>query len=496
MNQRGGTKMETGRFVRFAFVLCCSVVGAAAAQDRRQVRQPVLPPSCQLLLAEKIVGADRRMADADEGKPDTSKIQAALDHCAPGQAVELAATGSNNAFLSGPLSLPEGVTLVVGKGVTLYASRNPNDYDYPSALGVCASTESNDRIFGQPEAAPEGLRRDAAAAGPIGCKPLISITDAKHSGVMGAGVIDGRGDMQLIGRDYSWWQMARKAEPGNKKYYSVRLIVARKADDLTLFGITLHNSPNYHVTVANTDGFTAWDVHLKTPTVAHTDARNTDGIDPGSSTNITVAHSWIDNEDDNIAIKTGVSYMSVLHNHFYSGHGMSIGSETHTGVSHLLVDDLVEDHTTSGIRIKSNVTRGGPVHDLTYQNICMRDVQVPIAISPYYNNGTTDQFVDPGFKGNRIPDYKAISLRNISALTPGDVLIAGADDRHRTEVELENVFISGIQPAQVHMKLATITHAGGNIPLQGLPSDVTLNAVAVSPSVAPYACAGKFVPMR
>jgi polygalacturonase len=376
----------------------------------------------------------------------------------------------------------------------LYASRNPADYDYPSARGVCGTSEANERKFGDPAAAPEGLRANAASAGPVGCQPLISIVDAKNTAVMGEGTIDGRGDMQLIGRDYSWWQMARKAEPGNKKYYSVRLIVARNADGLTLYGITLHNSPNFHVTVNNTDGFTAWGVHLKTPTVAGLDARNTDGIDPGSSTNITVAHSWIDNEDDNIAIKTGVTHMSVLHNHFYSGHGMSIGSETYSGVSHLLVDDLVEDHTTSGIRIKSNVTRGGPVHDLVYQNICMRNVQVPIAISPYYNNGTTDQFFDPGFKGTRIPDYKAITLRNISSLTPGDVLIAGADENHRTEVRLENVFIAGLKPAQVHMKLADITHAGGNIPLGGQPGDVKF--VDAAAPLAPYDCDGKFVPMR
>src|SRR5205085_3625814 len=154
-----------------------------------------------------------------------------------------------------------------------------------------------DRKFGEPAAAPEGLRDNAAAVGPTGCQPLISIVDAKNAGLMGEGVIDGRGDMQLIGRDYSWWQMARKAEPGNKKYYSVKLIVARQADGLVLYGITLHNSPNYHVTVSNTDGFTAWCVHLKTPTVAHLDARTPDGIDPGSSTNIHSAHSWTDNED-------------------------------------------------------------------------------------------------------------------------------------------------------------------------------------------------------
>ena len=33
---------------------------------------------------------------------------------------------------------------------------------------------------------------------------------------------------------------------------------------------------------------------------------------------MTVAHSWIDNGDDNIAIKQGVTHMSVLDNHFYT----------------------------------------------------------------------------------------------------------------------------------------------------------------------------------
>ena len=126
-----------------------------------------------------------------------------------------------------------------------------------------------------------------------------------------------------------------------------------------------------------------------------------------------MAHSWIDNGDDNIAIKSGVTHMSVIDNHFYTGHGMSIGSETYRARAILLVDGLTEDHTTSGMRIKSNVTRGGPVHDLVYRNICMRDVMNPIAISPYYINKTTEPFEDPGYTGDKIPDYKRITLENI-----------------------------------------------------------------------------------
>jgi len=275
------------------------------------------------------------------------------------------------------------------------------------------------------------------------------------------------------------------------------MIVASHADGLVLYRITLHNSTNFHVSVNNTDGFTAWDVHLLTPTTKGQDARNTDGIDPGSSTNITIAHSWIDNGDDNVAIKTGVSHMSVLDNHFYDGHGMSIGSETYRGQSYLLVDGLTEDHTTSGIRIKSNVTRGGLVHDLIYENICMRNVANPIAISPYYTNQTTEGFVDPKYVGDRIPDYKAITIRNVVDTTPGDVLLAGLDDAHMTEVTLDGVKVEGITPEQVHGRFATVTLGPGGTNLDFSKTDIkVVGSPAKGSEDGAFSCEGKFVPMQ
>jgi polygalacturonase len=474
--------------------LACAVIAMATgvgAQDTRVVTEPVIPAVCARLEA-KIVAAGEKLAEADEAREDTARIQDAIDKCKPGLAVELA-TGTTsvkkaagqplgNAFLSGPLELREGVTLLIDKGVTLFASRNPADYDVMGP-GTCGTIPSK---------------------GP--CKPLITIR-AKNVGIMGDGVIDGRGGAKLLGQNISWWGLAvqgepTEARPGGIPYSDPRLISATNADGFTMYRITLHDSPNFHVGVNRTDGFTAWGVHLKTPTVEpgpnDPRPRNTDGIDPGSSTNVTIAHSWIDNGDDNIAIKTGVTHMSVLDNHFYSGHGMSIGSETFSGDSTLLVDGLVEDHTTSGIRIKSNATRGGPVHDMVYRNICMRDVPIPIAISPYYNNQTTEGFVDPGIKGDRIPDYKKISIENVTDETLGDVLIAGYDEAHRTQVELKNVTIKGITADKVHLKFADIGDGGTNIPLAeaGAGNEVKVSPMDVKAPLKPFSCDGKFVPMR
>ncbi len=481
-------------------LLVSMAAGTARAQDTRQVTEPKIPSSCVQLSAQLRAMSDK-LAEEDESKLDTARIQSALDKCKPGMAVELKPSSGNNAFLTGPLEMRSGVTLLIDEGVTLFGSRDPAVYEIKaegSTPGLCGTIAA-----GAPPAVFPAPQRPAPARG--GCRPLISIIDAKDVGIMGDGVIDGRGYAKLLGKDYSWWEMARKAEPKNERYFTTRMIVASHADGLVLYRITLHNSTNFHVSVNQTNGFTAWEVHLLTPTTKGMDARNTDGIDPGSSTNVTVAHSWIDNGDDNIAIKTGTTHMSVLDDHFYSGHGMSIGSETYSGDSFLLVDGLTEDHTTSGIRIKSNVTRGGPVHDLTYKNICMRGVKNPIAISPYYTNQTTEGFEDPKYTGDRIPDYKGITIHNVIDTTPGDVLIAGLNDDHRTEVTLDGVRIDGITPQQVHGHFATVTLGplGTNLNFSATDIKVVPGKAAAAPSQSDaaitepaFSCEEKFVPMQ
>jgi polygalacturonase len=482
-------------------VAVLSLAGIAVeGQDTRQVTEPKIPAACVQLNAQLVAVGDK-VAEADEQKLDTDRIQTALDNCKAGMAVELKFDGKKNAFLTGPLELRAGVTLLIDKGVTLFGSRDAAMYEFgatqtqPVAGGACGTSPA---MGTAPTPAAGGGAAGAAprAAGRGGCRPLISATNVKDAAIMGDGVIDGRGYAKILGRNYSWWEMARAAEPKNERYFSIRLLVASHADGLILYRITLHNSPNFHVSVNQTNGFTAWGVHLVTPTDKTLDARNTDGIDPGTSENITVTHSWIDNGDDNIAIKAGVTHMSVIDNHFYTGHGMSIGSETLPGQSFLLVDGLTEDHTTSGVRIKSNVMRGGPVHDLVYKNICMRDVMNPIAISPYYINKTTEPFEDPRYTGDKIPDYKRITLENIYDETPGDVLMAGLNDDHRTEVTLNNVAVKGITQAQVHLAFADVTlgKMGANFALDGKNVKVTGDAAVMKAGSDP--CAGKFLPMR
>jgi pectin methylesterase-like acyl-CoA thioesterase len=367
----------------------------AHAQDSRKVTEPVTPASCTVLTVTEATVKD-----------DTARIQAAIDQCSPGKAVRLSAPR----FVSGPLVLRSGVSLLIDAGATLYASTNPKLFD--RGAGTCGTVDKLGK----------------------GCKPFITVTAAIGSGIYGAGVIDGQGGHVVDGAAESWWQLARRAQKEDARQNVPRLIEVTGSQDFTLHKITLRNSPNFHVTLNNVDGFTAWNMRIDTPATA----RNTDGIDPISSRNITIAYSHIRTGDDNVAIKAGTNgpteNVSILHNHFYSGHGMSIGSETNGGVRRVVVDDLSMDGTTSGLRIKSDPSRGGVVDQVSYRNVCLRDVKAPIDISTRYN---------PKAEGTLIPVYTNISFDRVHSVSPGRVIVQGYDEQHPLQLALRDVSIAG-----------------------------------------------------
>jgi polygalacturonase len=397
---------------------------------------------------------------------DTPRIQQALDKCTKGKAVLLHARGPANAFLSGPLELRDGVTLIVDKGVTLFASLDPAIFEVsPGSCGIVA---------------PSGR----------GCKPLISANHISGAGIMGDGVIDGRGGEKLLGKNVSAWDLAEQARAGGSQQVS-RLIVADAANNFTLYLITLKNSPNFHVVYNHGDGFTVWGLKIDTPKRL---ARNTDGVDPGAgSKNITITHSFIRTGDDNVAIKGGpggVTNMTVSHNHFYYGHGMSIGSETNGGVSALRVTDLSLDGPDSGIRIKSMGTRGGLVHDAVYQDICIRDSPRPIDITmAYAANGPV--------KGPSPPTFRDITLRDVRISGGGKILFDGYDHVHRAQINLDGVFLIDLAsprtPYTYTLDYADIAYSPGGSNIQ-LPKGTDVTITGKPSSAKPASCAGRFVP--
>jgi polygalacturonase len=415
------------------------VATAAYAQDTRNVTEPVIPPSCFVLIAKLSAVDGKTLAEADEDKLDTNRIQKAIDGCPKGLTIELKADGAHNAFLSGPLDLRAGVTLRVDAKTILFGSRDPRVYEVSS--GSCGIVSQRGG----------------------GCRALINGSNVAGAAVMGDGMIDGRGWAKLIGKNVSWWDLAEQARAGGSQNCP-RLMVLSRCDNFTLYRITLKNSGNFHVAYSGGNGFTVWGVIVNTPGKG---ARNTDGIDPGGSTNVTITHCYISTGDDNVAVKAGAhcSHMTIAHNHFYAGHGMSIGSETYGGADSIRVTDLSIDGADNGLRIKSNSSRGGLVQDVVYRDVCIRNTRNPILMDSDYEHF--------GKGGDRLPMFTGIELHDVWVEGGGTVTLQGFDEKHRLGMTFDNVHFADTQIVAEH-------------------ADLKFGAAGQG---SPNACKDKFVPM-
>jgi hypothetical protein len=402
------------------------------AQDTRKVSEPTFPPSCTSLPAQLSISGGE---PSSETNFDTSRIQAALNNCASGSAVELTASGTNNGFLIQPITIPSGVTLLVDAGVTVFASRNPADYQQGSgaACGVVGNSGG-------------------------GCRPLIKSTGTTGSGIMGYGIIDGRGWDDLIvngtTQSYSWYSNTLTAYIPRPvlNQNNFDMVDLDQANNFTLYKITLKNSPEFNIHWYGqnggsvTNGLTIWGIKI----IAPNNISNTDGIDPtDNSADVTITDSFISNGDDNVAISSTaqgnpISNVSITNLHTYSGFGISIGSHTEGGVNNVLVDTIVQsgyypNTAEAGLKIKSSSDRGGVVNNVTYQHICQQNEGAAIRIYPYYTNPSTTA---------DIPTYSNITVRDVTILAnasggSGSFTFQGYDANHMTTLTLDNVNVMG-----------------------------------------------------
>ena len=452
--------------------LCCLLPFArsAAAQDTRTVNEPAFPTTCTTLTALQAITSGE---PTSETTFDTTRIQAALTACGTGKAVELTASGTNNAFLIAPLTIPTGVTLVVDAGVTVFGSRNPADYQIATAgVETCGTVGTKGN----------------------GCTNLITASNTTGAGVMGYGIVNGRGGDKLIvngvTQTYSWWDLANNANTANGAQNNPILLYASRAPSFTLYKITLMNSPMFHVKYQTATGFTVWGIKIVAPYTA----RNTDGIDPDDNvTNMTVTNSYISDGDDDFAAGATagnpVSNITFSNNHTYSGHGVSIGSYTAGGVSNVAVTNLnmagnTSDTNSAGLKIKSSQDRGGLVNNVQYTNVCIQSERYPLQFNPIYNTNT----------GTSYPQYTNIGLHNvtITSLNNSTYQFQGLNATHLLGLTLDNLNIAGGVTATPVPQYASITLGPGPVrPVQlqqYAGTGVTYTGNITNPSEALYAC--------
>ena len=299
-------------------------------------------------------------AKGDGTHLDTKVIQKALDACgdAGGGTVRFAP----GTYLSQPLTIRTKTTVQLEPGATLEACTNRSDFMKVPGDWLKAASSGDFIPF-------------------IGGKRLTDVT------FTGGGVIDGNGAV--------WWGEAEKARRAKSGYTLPRpnLIVLELSRNVRLENLTLQNSPKFHFVPFDCEGVVVSNVTILAPERA----ANTDAIDPSGCKDVLITHCKIDVGDDNVAIKAGKKIagrefasedITVTDCTFLHGHGMSIGSETVGGVRNVTVKNCTFENTENGIRIKSDVKRGGLVENISYSDITMSNVAPAITFTCYYMNNS------------------------------------------------------------------------------------------------------------
>ncbi len=342
-----------------------------------------------------------------DGVTDNTKaIQAALDSVsnAGGGVIKF----TNGKFVTGPLTLKSNDTLEVDSSAGILGTTRMTAYYKPGA----DTTKK-----------------------PSSLQPLLTANYAENIAIIGKGYIDGQGQ--------EWWT----AYDNGTISVRPRLYQPNHCNNVLLKNITLKNSPQFHFIPEWCTNVTVDSVTILAPS----NSPNTDGIDPATCHNVHITNCYIDNGDDNIAVKSGsldasdpnagCSRIYISHCTFMHGHGVSIGSETNGGVDSMYVDSCTFNGTDNGLRIKSNRGKGGNVRDIYYSNITMTNVKYPIYFTEYYP--TIPSPSDPAQKVNSLtPQFHDITIKNLTSTgSPYAGVVIGVPEMPLTAIHFQNVNI-------------------------------------------------------
>ncbi len=342
---------------------------------------------------------------------DTTAIQNAINACSGGGTVDFPAGN----YLTAPLFLlKNNITLNVESGATILGSTTTSDYTVTSGEKVDTTTLA-----------------------------LINSDGVSGITITGGGVINGQGA--------SWWATGSAA--GSRP----RLVEIAYGSGITVSNVTLENAGAMHLFLKGTSNVTVNGITISSPA----SSPNTDGIDPASSTNVTIENSTISDGDDNIAIKAQYagqpsSGIIIKNCTFGSGHGLSIGNDLGGGVSGVTVSNVTFNGTTNGLRIKSTRTTGGDISGVTYTGVTMKNVEYPIWFSGYYPHIPTSDSAQSITAST--PYYHNITINTLTATGASAAgYIVGVPEKPFTGITLNGVKITAKTGLEVRNAAVTVT---------------------------------------
>ena len=370
-----------------------------------------------------------------DGKTDCTKaFAAAID--------SISKMGGGHAIVprgvwkTGPIVLKSNIDLHLAKGATILGSENKELY-----------VQKNDPRDGSKK-----------------CNALIRASKCENIGITGKGVIDGQGfiwrpikekklkkggaaefwdEALALGgtikpddKTYSLWYPFNlnpelgipniAATPEIQEKMRPHLVNITDSKNVVVEGVTLRNSPKFHLVPTRIHNLIIEDVTIDCPWWA----QNGDAMDPGNVQVALIAGCHVNAGDDGICMKGGVGQKGVdagpqrdfliCNDTVYRAHGgFVIGSEFSGGMQRIIVKDCMFDGTDIGCRFKSAPGRGGWCEDIYCINIVMKNIRESAI---FFQSGYADRSAggrgatDSDDKSKFYPEWSNIVFRNITSV--------------------------------------------------------------------------------
>ena len=370
----------------------------------------------------------RRFGAAGDGvHDDTAAIQAAINCCPAGGRVRI----PRGNYCITPLFLKSHITIELQQGARLMLC--PDRSRFPILPGVTFAPEG-DFLLGSWEGNP----LDCFASALTG----VDVEDVR---IIGTGVVDGQAQLG------DWWQNPKL----RRGAWRPRLLFLCRCRQITVQGLTFCNSPAWNLHPYFSQNLIFADLAINAPA----SSPNTDGFDPESCRQVTVAGVHFSVGDDCIAIKSGKIYMGaryrtpcedidISHCLMENGHGgVTAGSECAGGIRDVRVRYCLMRNTDRGLRVKTRRGRGenAVIDGIVFDHVKMRRVGSPFVVNCLY-------FCDPDGHSayvqsreaqpvdHRTPRIGRIAFRNVDAQDCGACAgyFLGLPERPIQSILLEN----------------------------------------------------------
>lgn len=368
-------------------------------------------------------------------------------------------------WLTGPIELMSNVNFHTNRGTLIQFTADRNQYPIIKAKGS-NSFMVKSPIFGDNleniALTGEGIFDGAGESWRPVKKQKVS--EAQWSKIIEKGIVSTDGKV--------WWpssdamngeaylnELKNKADATADDYAKARdfmrpyMFMLNKCKNILIDSVGLKNSPKFvfyptkctNLIISNAIVYNEeW-------------AQNGDGIDISACKNVIIYNTLVSAGDDGICMKSSnassdtadaqlqnvlIAGCTVLKGHG----GFVIGSNTDGGMKNIFVKDCIFNGTDIGIRVKSNIGRGGNVRNVYIDNIRMDNIiHEAILFSTSYDDKTvgkassttTDQ------KNVKVPHFNNFHISNIICSAADKAIsIAGLEEQHTHDLFFENMEIN------------------------------------------------------